>query len=76
MPRPKLTLRDLVEGRTFDAGNHRHRRALDESEPLEDPELEAARRHVLDLRLDGGGKFEAARALQEFAELVNGLKSR
>jgi hypothetical protein len=70
MPRPKLTLRDLVEGRTFDAGNHRHRRALDESGPLEDPVLEAAREHVLYFRLDGGGKFEGARALQEFAELV------
>jgi hypothetical protein len=35
-----------------------------------DPELEAARQHVLYFRLDGGGKFEAARALQAFAELV------
>jgi hypothetical protein len=32
--------------------------------------LEAAREHVLYFRLDGGGKFEGARALQEFAELV------
>jgi hypothetical protein len=70
MPRKRLTLVDLVEGRTFDAGNHRHRRALDESGPLEDPVLEAAREHVLYFRLDGGGKFEGARALQEFAELV------
>jgi hypothetical protein len=70
MPRERLTLQALVDVRTFDPGNHRHRRALDESGPLEDPALEAARQHVLDLRLDGGGKFEAARALQEFAELV------
>jgi hypothetical protein len=70
MPRKRLTLPDLLEGRTFDPGNHRHRRALDESGPLADPELEAARQHVLYFRLDGGGKFEAARALQAFAELV------
>jgi hypothetical protein len=70
MPRKRLTLEALVEGGTFDEGNHRHRRALDESGPLADPKLEAARQHALDLRLNGGGKFETARALQEFAELV------
>jgi hypothetical protein len=53
MPRKRLTLVDLVEGRTFDAGNHRHRRALDESGPLAGPVLEAARRHVLDLAAPG-----------------------
>lgn len=41
-----------------------------QSGPLADPELEAARQHALCFRLDGGGKFEAARALREFGELV------
>jgi hypothetical protein len=71
MPRKRLTLADLVEGRTFDAGNHRHRRALDESGPLADPVLEAARRHVLDLRGAGDARVRAAEALREFAELVS-----
>jgi hypothetical protein len=31
MPRRRLTLADLVKGGTFDPGNFRHRRALDES---------------------------------------------
>jgi hypothetical protein len=70
----RVTLPDLVEGRRFDESNWRHRRALDESGPLDDPTLEAARRHVLYFRLDGGGKFEGARALQEFAELVQGAR--
>jgi hypothetical protein len=74
MARKRLTLEELVEGGRFRPEQWRHRRALDESGPLEDPELEAARQHVLDFRLDGGGKFEAARALQEFAELVQGAR--
>jgi hypothetical protein len=40
MPRKRLTLADLVAAGTFDPTNWRHRRALDESGPLEDPELE------------------------------------
>jgi hypothetical protein len=39
MPRERLTLEALVERGSFDPGNHRHRRALDESQPLEDPQL-------------------------------------
>jgi hypothetical protein len=74
MARKRLTLEELVEGGRFRPEQWRHRRALDESGPLEDPQLEAARQHVLDFRLDGGGKFEAARALQEFAELVQGAR--
>jgi hypothetical protein len=70
MARKRLTLEELVEGGRFRPEQWRHRRALDESGPLADPELEAARQHALRFRLDGGGKFEAARALQEFAELV------
>jgi hypothetical protein len=70
MPRKRLTLRELVDGGTFDPGNWRHRRASDESGPLDDPALEAARRHALDFRNNGGGKFQAAEALRRFAELV------
>ena len=39
MPRKRLTLEALVERATFDPDNFRHRRALDESGPLDDPEL-------------------------------------
>jgi len=72
MPRKRLTLEALVEKATFDPGNFRHRRALDESGPLHDPELEEARRHVLDLRGPRGARVRGAEALQEFARLVAG----
>jgi hypothetical protein len=70
MPRKRLTLEDLVERGTFDASNFRHRRCLDESGPLDDPELEDARLLVLRLRGVGGAKVRAAETLQEFARLV------
>jgi hypothetical protein len=69
MPRERLTLEALLDRGTFDSGNHRHRRALDESGPVDDPELEAARLHVCELRA-GGAKVRGAAALQAFAELV------
>jgi hypothetical protein len=72
MPRKRLTLKALVERATFDPSNFRHRRALDESGPLDDPELEEARRHVLDLRGPRGARVRGAEALQEFARLVVG----
>jgi hypothetical protein len=71
MARERLTLGALVERETFDPGNHRHRRALDESEPLEDPELEQARQHVLSLRGSRNARVRSAAALQEFARLIN-----
>ena len=70
MPRERLTLEALVSGGTFNPGNHRHRRALDESGPLDNETLEAARQLALDLRGRGGAKQMAARRLQEFAALV------
>jgi hypothetical protein len=72
MPRKRLTLEALVERATFDPSNFRHRKALDESGPLDDPELEGARRHVLDLRGVGAARVRGAEALQEFARLVAG----
>ena len=60
MPRKRLTLEALVACGTFDETNWRHLRALDESVPLEDPELEQQRRHVLDLRGVRGGRVRAA----------------
>jgi hypothetical protein len=72
MPRKRLTLQALVEAGTFDPTNFRHRRALDDSGPLDDPELEEARRHVLDLRGPRGARVRGAEALQEFARLVAG----
>jgi hypothetical protein len=73
MPRKRLTLEALVAGGRFDPENHRHRRALDESGPLDDPKLEEARRLALDFRglHFGGAKVRGAEALQEFAALVN-----
>ena len=70
MPRKALTLEQLVGEHRFDEGNHRHRRALDESGPLTEPELERARQHALSLRGLGGAKVRGAEALQEFARLV------
>jgi hypothetical protein len=72
MGRRRLTLPELVANGRFDAGNHRHRRALDTSGPLSDPELEKKRQIVVSLRLDRvPSKFRAAEALQEFARAVN-----
>ena len=70
MPRKALILEQLVAEHRFDEGNHRHRRALDESGPLADPTLEAARRHALELRGLGGAKVRGAEALAELARLV------
>ena len=70
MPRKALSLRQLVAEHRFDEHNFRHRRALDESGPLEDPELERARLHVLNFRGTDGAKVRGAEALQEFARLV------
>ena len=69
MPRRRLTLETLVAGGTFDEGNWRHRRALDESGPLDDPELERARQNVVDLRRMGA-RVRAAQELRRFAGLV------
>lgn len=76
MPRERLTLEALVDKGTFDAGNHRHRRALDESGPLADPRLEAARKNVVSLRGVGGAKVRAAEKLAEFARLVTDRPAR
>jgi site-specific recombinase XerC len=68
MPRKRLTLTDLIATGTFDIDNFRHRRALDESGPLADPELERVRQHVLSLRGRYGTRLKAAEALRAFAE--------
>jgi hypothetical protein len=70
MPRKRLTLEALVAQGQFDPGNFRHRRALDESGPLSDPELEEQRQHVLDLRGSFGGRVRAAQELRRFAGMV------
>jgi hypothetical protein len=69
MARERLTLEHLLSRGRFDAGNHRHRRALDESGPLEDPKLEAARENAVELRRMGA-RVRAAEKLRLFAELV------
>jgi hypothetical protein len=69
MARARVTLEQLVTEHRFDAGNHRHRRALHESGPLEDPQLEAARENVVELRRMGA-RVRAAERLRAFAELV------
>jgi hypothetical protein len=58
------------EGR-FDPRNFRHRRALDESEPLDDPELEHWRQIVVSHRRLGDRAW-AAPALRRFAQLIEG----
>ena len=70
MPRKRLTLEALVERGTFDPSNFRHRRALDESGPLDDPELDRARRLVLSLR-GTRARVRAAKALQDFARAAS-----
>lgn len=74
MARERLTLQHLVDRGTFDPGNHRHRRALDESGPLADSSLEAARENVVDLRRMGS-RVRAAEKLRVFAELVERPKA-
>jgi hypothetical protein len=76
MPRKAVTLSQLVAEHRFDPGNHRHRRALDESEPLADPDLERARRHVVELRGSRDARVRSAEALQEFARAVAGRPAR
>jgi hypothetical protein len=59
----------IVNGGRFDPENFRHRRILDESEPLADPVLEEARRiAVVQRRM--GNRREAPWALRDFARLV------
>lgn len=71
MPRKAVTLEQLVSEHRFDPGNHRHRRALDESGPLADPQLEEARQQALYFRgLKWDGKVRGSEALQAFASLV------
>jgi hypothetical protein len=70
MPRERLTLEALVSRGTFDPGNHRHRRALDESGPLADPVLEPLRENVVYLRACGDARVRAAETLRAFADLV------
>lgn len=69
MSRKRLHLQDLVAAGVFDASNWRHRKALDESEPLEHPELEELRRHALSYR-DRNDADERDKALREFAAHV------
>jgi hypothetical protein len=69
MPRKSVTLEQLVAERRFDPTNWRHRRALDESGPLADPELEQRRQLVLSYRRVGDRSW-AAPALRDFARLV------
>jgi len=71
MPRKRLTLEALVADGRFDAANFRHRRALDESGPLDDPELEAVRESVVFLRGARGGRVRAAVELQRFGRMVD-----
>jgi hypothetical protein len=69
MPRQRLTLEALVAGRTFNPDNWRHRRALDESSPLADPEVEEARRRAQVCRRVGD-RADGPLWLREFARLV------
>jgi hypothetical protein len=69
MPRKRLTLSDFVAAGTFNPTNHRHRRALDESGPMDDPELEAARMSLLSYRRTSDRAWGAP-ALRDFARLV------
>ena len=70
MGRRRLRLEDLVEAGVFDVGNHRHRRALDESEALDDPELEELRQLALWHRGRNYGKTMGAERLRQFADAV------
>jgi len=76
MPRKRLTLEALVAEGRFDPANFRHRRALDESGPLTDPELEAVRERVVFLRGARGGRVRAAVELQRFARMVDSRPRR
>jgi hypothetical protein len=66
----RVTLEKLVSEQRFDASNWRHRRALDESEPLDDPVLEAARLRALQFRGYSDAKVLSAAALREFEDAV------
>jgi hypothetical protein len=71
VPRKRLTLEDLVEAGNFDPTNFRHRRALDESEPLADPELEELRQEAVWFRQQRiPSKYRAAETLLDFAQAV------
>jgi hypothetical protein len=59
LPRKRLTLEGLVQGGTFDPSNFRHRRALDESGPLDAP---SSKEHV------GTCSTYAGRAARGFGE--------
>ena len=71
-----MTLPQLVAEHRFDPGNHRHRRCLDESGPLEDPELEEAGLQRAQPARHLGAKVRGAEALQEFARLVADRRMR
>lgn len=66
----RVTLETLVAERRFDRHNFRHRRALDESDPLADPALEAARREAVEFRRFRDARVRAAEKLERFADLV------
>jgi hypothetical protein len=68
----RVTLEDLVREHRFDPSNHRHRRALDESGPLEDPQLEAAREEAIYFRGLTDARVRGAQKLAAFAQLVEG----
>lgn len=70
MARKRLTLEDLVAAGVFDPRNFRHRRALDESGPLANPELEAARERALVCRRVGDRALGAT-LLRDFSRLVS-----
>jgi hypothetical protein len=76
MGRRRLTLEDLVAERRFDESNFRHRRALDESGPLADPELEEQRQSVAWHRRPGHRRAprQAAKELERFARMVDERK--
>jgi len=64
-------LEDLVEAGVFDVGNHRHRRALDDSEALDDPELEELRQLARSFRTGrNDAKTRGAEVLRQFADAV------
>jgi len=76
MGRKRLTLPDLVSAGVFDPTNFRHRRCLDESEPLEDPELEELRQMALWHRGRNDTKTMGAERLQNFADAVSELAAK
>jgi hypothetical protein len=71
MAQKRVTLETLVAERRFDKDNFRHRRALDDSSPLADPVLEAARLQAVEFRRARDARVRAAEKLERFAELVS-----